>query len=249
MVKKNQQLDVMEDFWNYVLRAEQDYHEHGWRGHVSPDHINNGWDEEFAAAYERIKPQLKRCGNPKFHQVPPGLRYQSTPIHAESAHEALMIFLNPPYMLYGDWDVLDSEEYQEIKSAAIKELQDSQEKNAEKKQPKMPRHRKTKLAISALATILREHHFPETGHVNLTLLTQEQIATRLECSQPTINRHMKRLFKTDDAKGAYSNMFLRERPERGFRKEFEDGTVDYDKIVFDELPEEEDGDDNEFGDE
>jgi hypothetical protein len=46
------------------------------------------------------------------------------PLRAETAHQAIMFYLNPPRELYGEAHALDSQEYIEMKREAMEELQD-----------------------------------------------------------------------------------------------------------------------------
>jgi len=112
------------DFWDRVAKAEADIRQNAHSGRLPPCCIGDPWDEDFAASYERIRPLLKKFQRHRFFSVPPGLMFFPGPIKAETALQAVMIFLNPPGELYGEARALDSYEYVEMKREGMAEQHD-----------------------------------------------------------------------------------------------------------------------------
>ena len=97
-----------DDFWREIGRAEEFIRQYGHTG-WDPSYRER-WDEPLEQAYEAIRPHLAPVVYPRMIITPvefPNLR----PYEAETAHQALMYFLNPPENLFGYLGALDSEEY------------------------------------------------------------------------------------------------------------------------------------------
>lgn len=226
-------LDVFDTFWEHVQRVEQDVRENGQRGPLPPICWGDPWDEEFAAAYEEIRPYLRRFKRDRFFPVPAGLPFRPRPIRAETAHQAIMIFLNKPDELYGGVKSLDSLEYRTIKEEAEDELRQRDESR------RAPRRTKgLKCSISAknrnelieLRGYLREYHFPPNGNHVLKPLTLRELRAEFGWSQSTATRRMQDLFHCSAAMTAYARMFHRETTKTGYIRRFEDRTLSIEAI-------------------
>jgi hypothetical protein len=113
-----------DEFWERVGKAEVDIRLNAHLGRLPPCCIGDPWDEDFAASYKRIRPLLLKFRRHRFFSVPAGLMFFPGPLRAETAHQAIMFYLNPPRELYGEAHALDSQEYIEMKREAMEELQD-----------------------------------------------------------------------------------------------------------------------------
>lgn len=107
-------------FWDFVRRAEDEIRLNFNQGY-RPDMIHDPWDDEFAAAYDAIRPHLVPQEERRMFLVPTGIPSRK-PFTAASGHEALMFFLNPPRALFGSAESLDSLEYTQIMTRAMNEL-------------------------------------------------------------------------------------------------------------------------------
>ncbi|MFN4259508.1 MAG: hypothetical protein ACK4RK_09415, partial [Gemmataceae bacterium] len=124
---KTTEIQAFERFWDYVRRAEQAIREN----RRIPTPANWGdpleeQDEEFLQAYGKIKPHLAKFRRKRLFLSPSGLLLRSGNYSAETAHEALVLFLIKPTE-YESADVLNSQEYLSIKVEAQAELKARQE--------------------------------------------------------------------------------------------------------------------------
>jgi uncharacterized protein YneF (UPF0154 family) len=237
---KPSEKQLFETFWDHVRRAETDVDLNGHKGCPPPDPIGDPWDDEFAAAFDAIKPFLRQFRREHVFPPPLGMRWRREPMVVESAHQALMWFLNPPHEVYGHPGVLDSPEYLAIKAAAMEErrLRAEAREQASRK-PKTPRS-STKTKAQVLIAFLVNHHLLQKSGPDKTPLSQEQISDALTqamgkgWSQPRIHDLMEQVFKNggmDEYKSiCRSGAILK----RGILKRYEDGTADIDAIVEDE---------------
>jgi len=109
-----------EDFWSHVRDAEHSIRD--WdRPPLQRGEAAYYWDERFAAAYDAVAPLLQPLAQKRMFVTPPSVP-ELSPFSAETAHQALMFFLNPPQALFGYPSALDSPEYRQIKREAQDEL-------------------------------------------------------------------------------------------------------------------------------
>ncbi|NLX97851.1 MAG: hypothetical protein GXY83_16935 [Rhodopirellula sp.] len=251
MSKKTIELvDVFEVFWDHIRRAEQDVRRNGHLGRLPPDCSNDPWDADFAAAYEAVKRYLRKFRRDRFFPVPAGLAFRSGPIQAESAHQALMYFLNKPDELHGEVGVLDSTEYVAIKAEAIKELElrdKARRPRLKTDAPVSSQDARMLASLTMLQAFVMEHHFPAGGNVVCEPLTLKQIVAKFGWSQSTATRRMKKLFprkEKGDPEGmaAYNKLFAGEAPTRGYLQAFKDGTLDVEAIWRDRASRQDDED-------
>lgn len=194
-------------FWDHVRRAEEDVRQNWYRGHPTPDVIGDPWDDEFAKAYDAIHPVLEPFVRTRMVVVPPDIPLLN-PYSAETWHQALMFFLNPPHQIYGSAKAFRSPEYQRIKSGALRELRilDSlndylDEKMLKAEAPgttKPTRDERIKRELKRLRFAIFEHHFAnDEGPVREPLTIQQimELLPDLHWSQPTASRRMAMLFK------------------------------------------------------
>lgn len=114
---------------SHIGRAEREIRENAHRGRIPPICYGDPWDEGFASAYQALSPYLCRFRKQRYFPVPPGLAYCPTPIKAETALQAQMIFLNPTAELFGEPGVLDDAEYKTIKASGMRELHELARRN------------------------------------------------------------------------------------------------------------------------
>jgi hypothetical protein len=120
---ENKLVETFDRFWTEVDRAEHFVHQHGhldWQPHYR-DYENR----PLLLAYDAVEPFLRRLSRNRLVQVPHEARGMN-PYEAANAHQALMIFLNPPEALFGQVGLLRSAEYLEIKREAYEELRQTQ---------------------------------------------------------------------------------------------------------------------------
>lgn len=86
-----------------------------------------------------------------------------------------------------------------------------------------------------LKACLLEYHFPKKGEVVMKPLTLYEIRAKFfpEWCQPTATRRMQKLFKAHDAAAAYARIFTGDMPPDGFRRRFEDSTMDVESVWWD----------------
>lgn len=237
---KQDETQLFEAFWDFVRRAEADIAINGHKGCPPPDPVGDPWDDEFAAAYKAITPFLRRLQKKQVFPPPPGMPWRATPIATDTAHQALMEFLNPTKEVYGHPGVLETPEYLAIKTAAMEERRLRAEARANAaKQPKTPRP-STKDKAQVLIAFLVNHHLHQKSGPVKTPLTQEQISNALTeamgkgWSQPTIHRLMNHVFR-EGGSTEYEQLCVSGAVvKRGILKRYEDGTADIDAIVDDE---------------
>lgn len=226
-------VDAFDVFWDHVRGAEEDVRKNRDRGRLPPICHGDPWDEDFAHAYTLIRPNLRKFREDRFFAVPAGLAFRTGPLRAETAHQALMFFLNPPAELYGEAQPLDSQEYRVIKKAAMDELE---RRDKQRLAPWKPKRQlcssKSRILgeISTLKGVLKDHHFPEGKDVVLTPLTLEEIQAKFGWSQATATRRMQKLFKWKDAMAAYTEVFSRNLTHSGYLKKFNDDTLNAEAI-------------------
>lgn len=236
--------NAVDRFWILVERMERDVRENSHRGRLPPCCMGDPWDEECAQAYELLAPHLKRYRRPRYFQVPADLAFFHGPLRVETAHQALMFFLNPAGELYGEMGVLDSPEYIAIKKAAMAELEQHQAARLKAKaKPKCPKDAKTLVELIELKAHLWDHHFRKHGKECLTTFGQEEIARHFSWSQPTTSRRMQVLFMTKKAMEAYRTVFASNTFDKGYMKRFDDATLDVDALWFDRSSDDDDDDD------
>lgn len=231
-------LDVFDVFWGHVQEAERNVRENGHRGRLPPDCYGDPWDEDFAAAFEAVKRYVRKFRRDRFFPVPAGLAFRPGPIRAETAHQALMFFLNRPEELHGEMGVLDSPEYLAIKSEALKELEHrSRTRRPASNLQDLPCTKSAKIIgeLAMLKACLLEYHIPKKGEVVMKPLTLYEIRAKFfpEWCQPTATRRMQKLFKAHDAAAAYARIFTGDMPPDGFRRRFEDSTMDVESVWWD----------------
>jgi hypothetical protein len=222
-------------FWSFVATFELDIRQNGHRGRMPPCCLDDPWNEEFAQAYELLAQHLKRFRQLRYFKVPAGLAFFQMPLLAETAHQALMFFLNPAFGLYGEMGVLDSPEYIAIKEAAMAELEQHQAARLKAKvKPKCSKDAKTSVELIELMAHLRDHHFPEGKPACNIALGLKDLQKHFGWSQGTATRRMKALFKTSGSgMDRYKAVFSDDEPLKGYRKELEDSTLDVDALWFD----------------
>lgn len=195
-----------DDFWGRVEKAEFDIRQNAHLGRLPPYCIGDPWDEDFAASYKRIRSLLKKFRRHRYYSVPPGLMFAPVPLKTETAHEAIMHFLNPPKELYGDAHALDSREYTEMKREAMAELSDRDTTRLKR----LVKPKTSSVTASKdippwdllVFELLKLHHKIESDTpVYEPYGTQDRIASafrkeqsRSTVSQPTISRAIGNLF-------------------------------------------------------
>ncbi len=183
-----------DEFWNRIKATEDFICENAYRIHTHPQCFGEKWSEDFAESYAQISHALKKLRTPRFFPVPKDLKFCTCPISAETAHQALMFFLNPQEDVCGEADALNSREYKAIKRQAEEELGQLQELNDSRLQrlakPKeTPRGEKNSFEFErAVFYVLVMHHRenPE-GPVNDPFKSQRDITDRLKKYQSEMN--------------------------------------------------------------
>ncbi len=226
---------LFETFWEHVRKSEIDIRLNGHEGCPPPEWLADPWDDDFAAAYEAIRPFLRHLRKDNVFLPPPGMTWRPTPLITETAHQALMWFLNPTKQVYGHPDVLDSPEYRAIKAAAMEERQLRSVAKAEAARKPKASKDKTKDKNRILIPFLLDHH-KKHGKEPLTVT---EISARMTAlvgggwSQPSVSRAMLGLYKegmSEYRRLCVSGAILK----KGILKRYEDGSADVDAIVEDE---------------
>jgi len=233
--------NAVDAFWRFVARMELDIRQNAHRGRMPPCCLNDPWDEEFAQAYELLALHLKRFRRLRYFKVPAGLAFFQFPLWAETAHQALMFFLNPAFGLYGEMGVLDSPEYIAIKEAAMAELEQHQAARLKAKaKPKCSKEAKTLVELIELNAHLWDHHFPKGKPACNITFGLEDLKKHFGWSKSTVTRRMQVLFKSADAMDSYNAVFTSHEPVKGYKKVFEDATLDVDALWFDRSSDDDD---------
>lgn len=239
--KNSKVFEAFETFWDFVRRIEVDVRLHCNGPRALPQDYGDFWNEEFADAYERIRPYLGKYRRKRFFYGPKGVPSFAAPFTADNAHQALMFFLNGPEVLYGDAWVLDSAEYRAIKAEASVELLDRDKVRLRPSPLKdLPYCREAKILaeVSHLKAFLIDTHFPRDRkkEASLTTLSVREIAGRLVWSRSKASRRLARLFQCKEGKKAYDAVFSRKTTPRGYCQRFDDATLNVDGIVMDRPP-------------
>lgn len=233
--------NAVDRFWNLVERQERDVRENSHRGRLPPSCLGDPWDEDFAEAYEVLAVHLKRYRRPRYFQVPADLAFFHGPLRVETAHQALMFFLNPAGELYGEIGVFDSPEYIAIKEAAMAELAQHQAAQIKAKAtPKCSKDSKTLVELIELKGHLRDDLIRRNGKAHWNPLGLKDIQNHFGWSQATATRRMQSLFQSADAMDAYNEVFRETEPPSGYLKKLDDTTLDVDALWFDRSSDEED---------
>lgn len=228
-------------FWSFVATFELDIRQNGHRGRMPPCCLDDPWDEEFAQAYELLAQHLKRFRRLRYFKVPAGLAFFQLPLWAETAHQALMFFLNPAFGLYGEMGVLDSPEYIAIKEAAMAELEQHQAAQLKAKaKPKCSKDSRILVELIELKGHLRDDLIRRNGKAHWNPLGLKDIQNHFGWSQATATRRMQSLFQTADAMDAYNEVFRETEPPSGYLKKLDDTTLNVDALWFDRSSDEED---------
>ena len=233
--------NAIDRFWILVERMERDVRENSHRGRLPPCCMGDPWDEEFAQAYELLAPHLKRYRRPRYFQVPADLAFFHGPLRVETAHQALMFFLNPAGELYGEAGVLDSPEYVAIKEAAMAELELHQAARLKAKaKPRCTKDSKTVSELTDLKAHLRDRLLSGRDEAPPKALKLKDIQNHFGWSQSKVTRRMQTLFKSRKAMDSYNGIFASHEPDKGYKKVLDDSTLDVDALWIDRLDDDED---------
>lgn len=227
-------VNVFDQYWTYVERAERDIRQNGHLGRLPPICHGDPWDEQFAAACDAVHPYLSKFRKERYYAVPAGLAFRSGPIKAITAHQALMFFLNRPDELYGEKGVLDSTEYKTIKEAAIAELKQRDEVRVTRTQPRCSRSALQRSQVIDLRAYLLDYHFPKGLPVRDKPLLQKSIEKHFNWSQGKVSKIMRKLFK--GGMDEYVSVFGSDVPPTGYRQRFDDLSVSVDALWIDRHP-------------
>ncbi len=205
-------------------------------GHYPPDDLGDYWDDNFAKAYDDLKPHLKKLSKKRMFFPQVRTRYASIPFEAESAIQAWMFLLNPKESIYGEPGILDSEGYLAIKAEAITELRDMQSKVG-----KIPADVINRSEVIELRAFILNHHIPKSGGFNPETHTCKSLQKLFGWCQTRVSRNMTTLFLAEKGGGfkAYWEMLKNIDTAVGFKKKFDDGTVGIEALWYDEKPWEE----------
>lgn len=198
---------AFEAFWEHVRHAEEDVRQNCNSGWPTPAVVGGPWDEEFAQAYEAIRPALEPFIQMRLVNVPPNIPYRAIPGTADTWHQALMFFLNPPHEIYGSEEAFSSPEYLRMKEGAFRELQVLQSTTVYREEkllkanasgkPKQKCSERIKAEVTRLLLAIFDHHLHQKGGTVLDPLTIKQIMALLpdlHWSQPTASRRMAAAF-------------------------------------------------------
>lgn len=221
-------IDAFDAFWSQVRQAErfiEEYGHTGWRPAYRD--FRSG---PLERAYEGIRTHLDALVRLRFVRTPVAVQGLD-PYPAETAHQALMFFLNPPQNLFGSPGVLGSPEYQSLKRDAQDELarlespRPKAARRGRRRSPKKgPRPSRRNIDARTLVGLLMEHHFSPDRASAVEPLQQKQIAKELGWDQSRVSRAFKELF---GARGmsVYHAAFQADRL-RGFLTRQPDGMAD-----------------------
>ncbi|WP_417739163.1 hypothetical protein [Rosistilla oblonga] len=105
----------------HVESAEFDILINGSQGPIPPDRLGDNWDSDFESDFKQLDPLLEHVKQRRFYRMPL-VRHLSS-YWANSAIEAWMLFLNPSDHCYGEYGILQSQEYLGIKRLALNEIE------------------------------------------------------------------------------------------------------------------------------
>jgi hypothetical protein len=242
---KPDELQAFGRFWDFVRRAELDLREHSHRGHPPPDVDSEPWDQDFADAYTAIRRFLAKFRQKRTFFPPLRIPLRSTPYEAETAHEALMVFLNKPDQLYGSAKALDSKEYLDIKAEAMEErrLRQAFKEELAKKRVRAAVIKEAQSDLLVFVSFLAEHHFPARGEPVAEPLTQKKIGKALNWAQARVSRCFRRWFKSNRGMSVYRRHCQTGEITRGFLKKYNDGDISIEAYLErDEVNDEDDED-------
>lgn len=233
--KKSKLLDVFEIFWDHVRRAEEIIRQYGHLGRLPPMCHGDPWDEDFAKAYDGIRRYLRKFQRDQSFRVPADLAFRVGPLRAETAHQALMFFLNKPEELHGEPGVLDSTEYLAIKSDAMREYSERDKSRAVWSTPTRSRGEEDARIdqdVEDLKYALRERYFPARGEGVQHPESFKDLRRILfpAWSGSKFCRRMQKLLKCRNAKRAFDELFRGGGPHTGFLRLLEDGTHEVEAI-------------------
>jgi len=229
----DEQLKDLDEFWRIIDLNERHVLQYGHVG-WHPGRRDE-WDAQLARAYEAIRPHLASLRRP-FLVTTPAEAKGLNPFKAETAHQALMFFLNPPENLFGQIWILTSPEYHRIKQQALAELERLRTSPREPKKSarlspsshspteRPPRNTRRDHDSLLLQAFLLARHCPHESDFVPEPLSQGEIARGLGWDQPRVSRAMKALFKKGGMKEYKAQ--LSTGSLRGFLKRLADGTTD-----------------------
>lgn len=109
-------------FLDHAREAELSIRENYGQGHIPPDWRGDGWNDNFADAYEELREELRPFFKTEILKSPPNTAYMSIPVESECKVQAWMFLLNPADMAYGESGYLECREYKSIKDDSLKLL-------------------------------------------------------------------------------------------------------------------------------
>jgi hypothetical protein len=218
-------MDGLELFWNYITETEKFLVAHHHMG-FDPDAGDN-WQKPFEAAFSRIKPCLQAVAKSRPLYLPIEALGRCPVTIADSAHEALFLYLNPREALFGLTEVLASDEYRDLKKMAGKELEEIRAKMPKRKMRFGVRND----ALILAAALVRLHQIDSDSPVNGPF-SQEEIGNSLGWCQSKVSRRMRKLFPSGMSgyRMACRSGILR----KGFFRRLENGQLDVDGIHADQ---------------
>jgi hypothetical protein len=206
---------AFETFWAFVASAKDKIVQYGHTG-FDPD-AEEKWSAPFEDAFNNIGCYLRPVRQAREYFLPIHAPGRYPVIWAESAHEGLLKFLNPPEALFGLTHVLSSQEFQQLEQQALEELAQIRLR-MRIRQPKMNVRTNSNLLRGALLTL---HQFdsktPQDGP-----FSQTEIAKLLTWCQSRVSRTMKNLFP--DGMAGYARMCRTGMMRKGFLRKFDNGT-------------------------
>jgi hypothetical protein len=202
-----QETQAFTAFWDHIRRAEEDVRQNWYRGHPTPDAIGDPWDDDFAVAYDAVHLALGPFVRTRMVIVPHDIPLVNA-YSADTWHQALMFFLNPPHHIYGSEKAFKSPEYLRIKDGALRELRilESLDEYLDDKvlqadapsKPKLGKSERIQEELRKLRMAIFGYHFPIGKPAVLTPLTVQQIVDllpELGWLQPTASRRLALVFK------------------------------------------------------
>lgn len=233
------QLKDFNAFWRVVDLNEgyiRQYGHVGWH-----PGLRDGWDEQFERVYEAIHRHLAPLQRHLTILTPSGAM-GFNPYEAETSHQGLMFFLNPPENLFGQAWILSSPEYVRLKGEAMAEMDrlltpsSQSEQSGHRPLPNRKPARRTRKKTQRgndellLRELLLTQHFPYQADTVLDPFIQDEIAQVLGWGQPRVSRAIRALFGPGGMK-VYKSQ-LASSQLKGFLKRGDDGMTDVE--AFDE---------------